>query len=72
MALAIMGAPFGLARAHRQERLGAVERLNLEFLIHTEDQSPLGRCQITSYNILHFLYKERIRRQLERLQAVRL
>ncbi len=27
--LVVMGAPLGLARAHRQERLGTVQRLNL-------------------------------------------
>jgi hypothetical protein len=40
MAQVIRRAPLGLAGAHRQQRLTAVERLNLRFLIHAQHQCP--------------------------------
>lgn len=33
--LRVMGAPLGLSGAHGQQRLRAVQRLDLRFLVHT-------------------------------------
>jgi len=49
-----------LPGTHRQQRLGAVERLNLAFLIDTDDQRLLGWIQIKPYDIAYFLDKLRI------------
>ena len=42
VALVIMAAPLGLARSHRQQRLGAVERLNLRLFI--DAKTSAGRA----------------------------
>ena len=72
MALVVMGAPLGHARQHRFDRLGAVERLDLALLVDTEHQRALRRRQIEPNDIADLLHEERVRRQLERLGAVRL
>lgn len=41
--LVVMGEPLRDARQHRQDRLGAVERLNLAFLVDTEHQRTTRR-----------------------------
>src|ERR1700756_3000539 len=46
MALVIMAAPRRLARAHRQYRLAAVERLDLGLLVHTQHDGMRGRGDI--------------------------
>ncbi len=42
MTLVVMGAPLGLPRAHRQQRLGAVQRLDLALFIDAEHQARSG------------------------------
>src|SRR5690606_31848962 len=59
-------------RAHRQQRLRAIERLNLEFLIDAEDDGTLGRRQVEADNIAHLLHEQRIGRELEGFDAMRL
>jgi hypothetical protein len=59
-------------RAHRQERSGAIQRLDLTLFIETEHQRMVGRIQIQPDDVAHFLDKLRVGRQLERLQAMRL
>ena len=46
-----MGATLRHAWHHRQNRLLAIERLDLAFLIDTEDQRPVGRRQIETDNV---------------------
>jgi hypothetical protein len=38
-----MGAPLGLFGTHRQQRLRTVQRLNLGFLIHAQQQGFIRR-----------------------------
>ena len=45
VAFVIMSAALGLARAHGQNGLRPIQRLNLRFLIHTQHQSFIGRVQ---------------------------
>ena len=66
MARIVMAAPLDLARSHRQQRLGAVKRLNLRLLVHAQDQGVHGWRQIEADNVAHLFDEERIRRQLER------
>ena len=41
--LVVMRAPFGLAKPHRQQRLRAIERLDLRFLVDTQHDGTIGR-----------------------------
>src|SRR5512146_188447 len=65
-------ATFGYARHHRQDRLLAIERLNLALLIDAEDQCSVGRRKVKANDIAYLVDKQRIARQLERLATVRL
>ena len=46
VARGVMGAPLGLARAHRQHRLRAIERLDLRFLVDTEHEGLVGGIEV--------------------------
>ena len=72
MALVVVGAPLDLARAHRQQRLRAVQRLDLRLLVHAQHQRALGRAHVEADDVAHLLDEQRVVRQLEGLAAVRL
>ena len=55
VALVVMGAPLSLTGSHGQQRLGAVQRLNLALLVHAEDQSVIRRVHIEAHDIAHFV-----------------
>ena len=42
MPFVIVRAPLDLSRPHRQHRLCTIQRLNLGFLVHTEDDCLVG------------------------------
>jgi len=42
VALVVMGAPLGHASQHRQQRLRAVQRLDLGLLVHAQHHRTLG------------------------------
>jgi len=46
MALVIMGLPFGDSWAQRQNRLGAIQSLNLALFVHAQHQGLLWRVQV--------------------------
>ena len=60
------------ARTHRQQRRGAIERLDLALLVHAEHQGAIRRMQIQPDDVAHFVDEQRILRQLERLGPMRL
>jgi hypothetical protein len=68
----VVGATFGLPGAHGQQRLTAVERLNLRLLINTQNQRLVRRVQIQTDNVAHLFDKQRVFRELEALDPVRL
>ena len=68
----VVGAALDLARAHRQQRLGAVERLDLRLLVHAEHQRVLGWAHVEPDDVAHLLDEERVRRELEGLAPMRL
>ena len=68
----LVGTPLGLARAHRQQRLGTVQRLNLALLVHAEDDRVIGRVQVQPPDGAHFLDEQRVGREFEGLGAMRL
>src|SRR6516225_2262147 len=72
VALVVMTAAFDLSRSHWQQRLRAVERLNLRLFINAQDQGMGGRVEVQSDDVAHLVDKHRIARQLEGFKAVRL
>ena len=72
--IVIMGLPLGLARSQRQNRLAAVQRLDLTFLVHAQDDRTggLGRVEVEAHDVAHLFHKERIARELEVLLQMRL
>src|SRR6266403_4648226 len=67
----VMRPPFDLAGLQRQDRLRAIQRLNLGLLVHAQHDRAIRRIQIEPDDVPHLLDQERVRRQLEALAAVR-
>ena len=72
MPLIIVGPPLGLAGSQRQQRLRAIERLDLTLLIDAQHDGAVGRVQIETDDVAHLLDKGRVARQLEGFAAMRL
>ena len=72
MPFIIVGAPFGLTGPHRQQRRGAIQRLNLRLLVDREHHGVLRRVHVQPDDIAYFGHQQRIGRQLEALAAMRL
>src|SRR4026207_396463 len=72
MAPVVVRAPPRRAERHRQDRCGPVQRLNLALFIDTQDQGAIGWRQVEANNVAHFLDKQRVARELERLTPMRL
>src|SRR5262245_24318629 len=61
----------GVARLHRQARLGTVERLDLVLFVDRENNRMGGRIDVEADDIRELLGELRVRRQLERAYAMR-
>ena len=72
MALVVVGGALGQPGLHRQDRLGAVQRLDLRLLVDAQHDGPLGRVQIQADDVADLGDELRVPGQLERLRAVRL
>jgi hypothetical protein len=70
MAEVVVGSAFDLARTHRQEGLGPVERLDLGLLIDAEHHCPFRRVEIEADNVPHLLDEQRVSREFEGLRAM--
>ena len=46
VALVVIGLPLDLAGAHRQDRLGAIQRLALALLVHADHDRGPGRVEV--------------------------
>ena len=57
-----MGDRAGSTLLHRQPRLGAIQRLDLTFLVDREDNRMGGRIDVEAYDILEFFGELRVRR----------
>src|SRR6185312_4744147 len=55
MTFVVMGSPLGLAGTHRQQRLGAIKRLNLCLFIDAKHQSALRRIKVEANDVAHLL-----------------
>jgi hypothetical protein len=72
VALVVMGAPLDLAGAHRQQRLAAIQCLDLRLLVHAQHQRAVGRCHVEPDDVADLVDEQRVGRQLEGLGAMRL
>ena len=61
MADIVMGNPFGVAKAHRQQRLGPIQCLDLALFVHAQDHGLVRGVQIQSDDISDLLDKEWVR-----------
>ena len=68
----VVGDSFDIAESHGQDRLGAIQRLNLRLLIDRQDHGVVGRVQVETDHIAHLFDEEWIGGELETLAAVRL
>src|SRR3954447_16174385 len=63
--LVVMAPSCRLAGTHRQHRLTAVQRLDLGFLVHTQNDGVLWRRDVKADNVAHLGNEVRIGRELE-------
>src|SRR3974390_3011898 len=67
-----MGHTLHITQTQGQDRLGAVQGLNLALLIHTQDHGLVRRVEIEPDDIPHFLHKEGVGGKLEMFPSPRL
>jgi hypothetical protein len=67
----VVGHGTDAAGLHRQARLRAIKRLDLALFVDREHHRMLGRVYVETHNVLEFVRKLRIVRQLERADAMR-
>jgi len=70
VALIIVRLSCWQAGSQRKNRLRAVERLNLAFLIHAEDDRLIRRVYIEPHNVAHFPSKFRVVTEFEGLHSM--
>jgi hypothetical protein len=68
----VVGAALSLARAHRQQRLGAIQRLDLRRLVQPKHQRALGRAHASPDDVAHLPDEQRGGGELEGLASMRL
>jgi MacB-like periplasmic core domain/FtsX-like permease family len=68
----VIGPPLGLARPQRQNGHRAVERLNLTLFIDRQEQCAIRRTQIQPDDVPHLVNEQRVLREFEGLDPVRL
>lgn len=72
MAEVVMGMPLSPPEAHRQDRLGALQGLDLALLVHAEDHRVLRRALIKPDHVADLSHKKRIGGEGDGLLPVRL
>ena len=72
MADILVRAALGRARPHREQRLCAIERLNLTLLVDAEHERLAFSIHVQPDDVAHLLDEPRVGRELERPGAVRL
>lgn len=66
----IVGEALDVAQTHGQQRLGAIEGLDLRFLVNAEHNCLIGRVEVEPDDVSDLLDKKGIVRELERFKAV--
>ena len=69
--LIVVGDGAGTSLLHRQPRLGAVQRLDLAFLINRENDGAVGRIDVEADDLFELGRELRIVRQLEPADQMR-
>src|SRR5262245_42805971 len=72
VALVVVRPTLGFSGPEGQQRRGAIQRLDLRFLIDAQDHRVIGRIQIQAHDVAHLRNQQGVRRELERLAPVRL
>jgi hypothetical protein len=72
VAAVVRGAPLGLARPHRQHRLGALDRLHLGLLVDAQDQGAVRRGEVEPDDVPDLLHERGIGGEPGALDPVRL
>ncbi len=70
MPFVVVSAAFDLTGAHGQQRRGAVQRLNLSLLVHTQHQGAVGRVEVEADDVTDFVDEQRVAAQLKGLAAM--
>ena len=70
--LVVVGRALGDPRAHRQDRRGPVQRLDLGLLIDAQHDGSLGRVEVQADDIADLVDEQRVLGELPRVLAVRL
>jgi len=65
MADVIVGDPLHIAQAHGQQRLGAIQGLDLALSVHAEHHRFVGRIQVQAHDISDLLPEEGVGGELE-------
>lgn len=68
----VMRDALDIAQSHRQHGLGALERLALALLIHTQHERVVGRVEIQANDLAYLLDEEGVVGELEGLRPMRL
>lgn len=68
----VMGHALDIAEAHRQQRLGALQGLDLALFVHAQDHGFVRRVQVQTDNIPHLFNEKGIVRQRKVALPVRL
>ena len=66
----IVGDALHIAQAHRQDRLGPIQGLDLGLLVHAQDHRMVGRVQIEPHDLPDLFDEAGVGRELERLRPV--
>lgn len=72
MADVIVGDAIDVAESHGQQGLGALEGLDLGFLVHAQHDGVIGGVEIQPHDVAHLLDEERVVGEFEMALAVRL
>jgi hypothetical protein len=70
LTLVVMGRALRDAGQHRQDRRGAIQRLDLALLIDRQDHGPLGRVEVQANDILDLVDELRVGGELPFLLAI--
>src|SRR3989454_3907525 len=70
MARVVVGPALHLPGPHRQQRLRAIQGLNLGFLVDAQDQRLVRRIEVEPHDVADLVDEQRILGQLERLDPM--
>jgi hypothetical protein len=54
----VVSDAFDVTQIQGQRRLGAFERLDLAFFVHTQDQGVIWRIEVKAYYVAHLFHEE--------------